>query len=84
MARYDKRRLLPHLAVFFTVILSSGLFTLYFVSSSKLIQWLLLIFVAAGVYFFVDRLLEVIFKGRETYNHQVRSIFYNEILHQVI
>ena len=82
MARYDKRRLLPHLAVFFTVILSSGLFTLYFVSSSKLIQWLLLIFVAAGVYFFVDRLLEVIFKGRETYNHQVRSIFYNEILHQ--
>ena len=82
MARYDKRKLLPHLAVFLTVVLSSGLFTLYFVSSSKLIHWLLLIVVAAGVYVFVDRLLEVIFKGRETYSHQVRSIFYNEILHQ--
>ncbi|MUH72975.1 histidine kinase [Psychrosphaera haliotis] len=82
MKRFGNRSLLPHLAVFFTVVLSSGLFTLYFVSSSKLIQWLLLIFVAAGVYFAIDRLLEFIFKEKETYNDQVRSIFYNEILHQ--
>lgn len=74
--------MLPHLTVFLTIVLSISLFVLYLVSNSQLVHWILLAFVAVGTYFCVERLLEFIFKEKETYNLQLRSIFYNEILHQ--
>ncbi|MDA8621289.1 PAS domain-containing sensor histidine kinase [Psychrosphaera sp.] len=71
-----------HLTVLTSVLLSSAFLSLYFVVDSVLVEWVFILVAAAGVYFCVDKFMELIFKENLVYSNQIKSIFYNEILHQ--